>query len=78
MATATLPETAPKTQQHGWPHLRCIICGDEGTVHVNLADVHSFNCNECTNEFSDEVVRQQIEAWTAVLAWADLAPVIGQ
>jgi hypothetical protein len=49
--------------------VRCILCGEYDGVSLKLADGDSFTCSNCDNEFAVEDVREQVEAWSAMLAW---------
>jgi hypothetical protein len=70
--TASKPETTSKTKR-GFPH-RCPLCGAEETIKINLGDVATFECGECSEEFGPDAIRAMIGQWQAALAWLATAP----
>ena len=74
MPTAT--ETTPKATTRGFS-CRCILCGAEESVRVDLHDLTSFTCTACEDDFTADDVREHVKAWAKVLAWIDTAPEIG-
>lgn len=51
--------------------LRCVLCGQEDCVSVDLDDLETFRCRQCEEEFTRADVVQQVAAWGRVLAWVD-------
>jgi hypothetical protein len=77
-ATATLPlPTASQadSRSQGFPGLRCPLCGQEDCVTLNLQDVHTFSCTECSEDIPADDARTYAQRWLDVLAWTALAPV---
>ena len=54
----------------------CIKCGEAETVSIALHDVSTFCCNSCETEYTVDDVAELMDAWRAVLAWLDTAPVV--
>lgn len=54
--------------------VRCIRCGAESCIRIALDDVQSFSCTECSEDFTADDVRTEIEEWTRVLAWIAQVP----
>lgn len=54
--------------------VRCLHCGGSEGVRLDLADLDTFSCSECNEEFDVADVRSAIEEWKSVLNWIDLAP----
>ena len=73
-ATVTTPTLACTPATRGFPGLRCPFCGQEDNITLNLADVKTFTCGECDEEFTGDDVLEILERWQKVLAWVDLAP----
>ncbi len=70
MATAT--SSAP-TVRRGFI-LPCPKCFSSDGVHVNMANVDLFHCNECGEDFEDTDVRAIVEKWGPALVWLKSAP----
>jgi hypothetical protein len=76
--TTTTTETRTRTKaddRRGFPGLRCLKCGEEDTVRVNVADM-GLTCSSCDEGFSVAEVRDMMASWTRVLAWIDQAPAV--
>jgi Zn ribbon nucleic-acid-binding protein len=76
---ATLPintsvaETAP-IKPRGFAGVKCIHCNEADAVTVRVADVATFHCVECGEDFGTDDVADMLARWQAVLAWVQLAP----
>ncbi len=56
--------------------VKCILCGEEGNVHVDLHDVASFHCNECDGDFTLDDVKAVLSRWQTCIAWLESAPAL--
>lgn len=74
MTTTATTNAATDTPARGFQGLRCVLCGAEATISLDLDDLDTFHCPECSEDFTADDVRAQIEAWGKVLAWIDSAP----
>jgi transcription elongation factor Elf1 len=54
--------------------VRCIHCGQEECVKLDVHDLDTFTCSSCDTEFSADDVRAEIDRWARLLAWLDTAP----
>lgn len=71
--THRVESAAPRTRGF---EARCILCGESGQLSLGLADLATFNCENCGNEFSETEVRAHLAEWRKVLAWLDAAGAI--
>lgn len=77
MKPAPAPEPSPscKPVRRGFGSVPCPRCGsDDYILSLDLADLNTFTCDGCKEEFLADDVRNLIAAWQPVLAWIDLAP----
>ena len=49
--------------------LRCILCGGEDVVSLDLDDCKTFRCSHCGDTFDVADVTNHIAEWQAVLEW---------
>ena len=56
--------------------VKCICCGEEDSVFVNVADVDSFRCTSCDNEFTREEVQTMMDAWKRLFTFLDKFPTV--
>ena len=55
--------------------LPCPKCGEpDANVMLSLADVSSFHCVECDEDFDRADVEAFIARWSKLLAWVDTFP----
>lgn len=58
--------------------LKCPVCGQAGRIDVSITDDEpNFTCQECSDEFDVECVKEYIESvekWRRVLEWMQLKP----
>jgi Zn ribbon nucleic-acid-binding protein len=78
-ATATISITTPvadvaTAKPRGFAGIKCIHCNEEDAVTVRVADVATFHCVECSEDFGADDVADMLARWQAVLAWVQLAP----
>ena len=69
-APAPAAQEAPK---HPFAGLRCLICGHEDCVSLDLDDLKTFRCRECEDEFSIDTVEEVVKSWQKVAAWVEMA-----
>jgi hypothetical protein len=75
MASATEAVAGVAGAGRGFKGLSCPLCGNaDATLRLYLDDCETVTCSECEEEFSLDVVRELVAAWTKVLAWVDAAP----
>ena len=58
----------------GFGLLTCVLCGEQATISVDLDDVFTFHCPECSGDFDLEDVAKVINGWQAVIDWLDTCP----
>jgi hypothetical protein len=66
--------TAKDTTRRGFGPLTCPLCGQDCAISLNLEDLETCTCPECSEEFTLDTVRDVIARWQKVLAWVDLCP----
>ena len=54
--------------------LRCIKCGEESCIKLDLADGVTLSCPECDAEYEVNEVRQVCETWMKLVNWIDHHP----
>jgi transposase-like protein len=54
--------------------VKCLLCGEDGTVRIDAHDVDSFSCTSCENTFTTDEVKAELGRWTTLLLWLDTAP----
>jgi transcription elongation factor Elf1 len=54
--------------------VRCLHCGEEETVRLDVHDLDTFHCSSCDTEFTTDTVRAEMARWARLLAWLDTAP----
>jgi len=55
------------------------LCGQQGRITVNLGDIDlndGLHCEECSEDFGTDTIREMLAGWTKCLAWLDAAPPI--
>jgi hypothetical protein len=52
--------------------LPCPLCGREGSVKLNLADLDDFWCSECDHDITRANIEEILALWTKALQWIDL------
>jgi uncharacterized protein (DUF983 family) len=57
---------------------RCPECGEENTLRIDVADVHSLSCSSCDAELTAADLRHIVAGWTKLLVWLDTAPVVAE
>lgn len=75
MATQTNSPTETAAPARGFGQLPCPLCGADATVRLDLDDLATFNCCECSEDFTADDLRAIIAQWQRVLNWLDTAPV---
>lgn len=53
--------------------LKCLCCGEVDVVSIDLDDLKTFRCRECSDEFDKDAVAEQVEKWAKVMEWIDKA-----
>lgn len=76
MTTATANGVAQATAkvERGFGELTCPCCGQDCGIQLNLSDLDTCSCPECSEEFSLDTVREMLAKWQRVLAWVDACP----
>jgi len=64
--------TTTKTRRGFQVH--CPYCGEEGSLRMQVDDLHELTCGNCDTEFNATMVRGIIAGWQALLAWIETAP----
>ena len=55
--------------------LPCPKCGEvSATIALNLGDMQTFTCQECSEEFDRSDIESFIAKWQRLFAWIDTAP----
>jgi transcription elongation factor Elf1 len=54
--------------------VRCLHCGEEETVRLDVHDLHTFHCSSCDAELSTDDVRAEMSRWAQLLTWIETAP----
>jgi hypothetical protein len=54
--------------------VRCIHCGQEECVRLDVHNLDTFTCSSCDAEFTTDDVRDELARWAKLLAWLDTAP----
>ena len=75
-AAITAQKSAPV--RRGFPGLRCPLCGEEGTISLDLDTLDLFHCGSNDCEISLDDIKAMLASWNAVLDWVALAPLIAE
>jgi hypothetical protein len=71
MATATASKALKSFK------LSCPMCGASEAIQLDLNDLTTVTCGECSDEFTPEAARkvlaERFRRWDAVIAWIALA-----
>jgi transcription elongation factor Elf1 len=63
----------------GFANLPCLKCGEAYSITLRidaLDEADALRCAECEAEYGLDDVRAALGAWSAVLAWCELAPAL--
>jgi hypothetical protein len=72
---ATQNPSEPRTILRGFAELRCPLCGTATDAQrLDLADLYTFHCSGCEEEYTIDDVRQLLRQWQRVLTWIEAAP----
>ena len=52
--------------------LRCIKCGHEDAISLDMDDLKTLRCRECDDEFTTEEVAEVIGEWQKALDWINV------
>jgi transcription elongation factor Elf1 len=63
--------TTAEPARRGFGPLRCISCGEEGVIRLDLDDCATLHCTDCEAEFGLDDVRALIAKWQRVVDWLD-------
>jgi hypothetical protein len=58
--TTTNGAVAKTTPNRGFGPLACPLCGQDGAIQLNLDDLDTCTCPECSEEFGLDTVREMI------------------
>jgi uncharacterized protein (DUF983 family) len=53
--------------------VRCIRCGQEECIRLNVNNLDTFSCSACDEDFTADDVRTELARWARLLAWLDTA-----
>ncbi len=53
--------------------VRCLHCGEQECVRIDVHDLHTFHCASCDAEFTADDVQAEMARWARLLAWLDTA-----
>jgi hypothetical protein len=76
-APAPLGTLNPAPKARGFPGLRCLLCGEEDTLRLDLENL-SLSCGANDCEIEPAEVRSLIALWQKLLAWLETAPPAGE
>lgn len=77
MTTATQTQKTTQTHRHGFPGLRCPLCGTaDETQSIDLDDLQTIRCAGCGEDYRVDDVRELLATWQRVLDWIDAAPTV--
>lgn len=72
--SAACPRATATPVKRGFGCLTCPLCGQDCGISLNLEDLETCTCPECSEEFTLDTVRDVIARWQRVLAWVEMCP----
>jgi hypothetical protein len=67
------PSCPKAPARKGWGSLTCPLCGQDCAISLNLEDLKTCTCPECSEDFLLDTVRDVIARWQRVLNWVSAA-----